>query len=421
MLNILDLFSGAGGLTEGFRRPEFNIIAHVEMDRAACATLQVRDAYYILKKLGRLEQYALFLEKKITFEELMKSIKKFQSSIVINQTIGVDTMQEITKQIDYKLNGQRINGVIGGPPCQAYSVIGRKRNESKKKNDERIYLYKYYIQFLQKYKPEFFLFENVRGLLSFKDIDGKNLFEKILLDFKKMQPSYNVSYHLVDSSKYGVPQARKRLIIYGQRCSFTEIAEKSKKIDFFDHLKKLQESAPTTRQLFRDLPTLAAGQVINHYNKTHPTKFVSEHIRTDSLPLTWNLSRPNRQIDLAIYKIAAQKRARGEILKYNDLPSYLKTQHPEGFEDRFKAIPADDVSHTVVAHISKDGHYYIHPDANQNRSITVREAARIQTFPDNFYFMNSRTDAFKQIGNAVPPYLARKLADTILLQEKRFS
>ncbi|EKQ03656.1 cytosine-specific methyltransferase [Lacticaseibacillus casei A2-362] len=236
-----------------------------------------------------------------------------------------------------------------------------------------------------------------------------------------MQPSYNVSYHLVDSSKYGVPQARKRLIIYGQRCSFTEIAEKSKKIDFFDHLKKLQESAPTTRQLFRDLPTLAAGQVINHYNKTHPTKFVSEHIRTDSLPLTWNLSRPNRQIDLAIYKIAAQKRARGEILKYNDLPSYLKTQHPEGFEDRFKAIPADDVSHTVVAHISKDGHYYIHPDANQNRSITVREAARIQTFPDNFYFMNSRTDAFKQIGNAVPPYLARKLADTILLQEKRFS
>ncbi len=109
MLNILDLFSGAGGLTEGFRRPEFNIIAHVEMDRAACATLQVRDAYYILKKLGRLEQYALFLEKKITFEELMKSIKKFQSSIIINQTIGVDTMQEITKQIDYKLNGQRIN------------------------------------------------------------------------------------------------------------------------------------------------------------------------------------------------------------------------------------------------------------------------------------------------------------------------
>ena len=412
--NIIDLFSGAGGLTEGFRRPEYNILAHVEMSADACQTLRLRDDYYQLKKRNMLQQYRDFLDGKISLSELELQCGLSQKALTINETIDTDTMDGILAKIDSKLSGRQVHGIIGGPPCQAYSTVGRKRNEAKKETDERIYLSRFYIQFLEHYKPEFFLFENVRGLLSFNDLDGKRLFPKMEQEFESItdELGYHIDWKLVDCSEFGIPQERKRIILYGQRNDLP-------KFSFFKRLADLKEIPGTVGEFFRDLPKLKAGETCNQYSKAQPCTFVLENLRTPLSKLTQNVARPNRELDLKIYKIAAEKRAKHEILHYNDLPEDLQTHHnKEVFLDRFKALPADGVSQTVVAHIAKDGHYYIHPDAEQNRSITVREAARIQTFPDDFYFMGSRTQAFKQIGNAVPPYLAKKMAQTILLNKQ---
>ena len=412
--NIIDLFSGAGGLTEGFRRPEYNILAHVEMSVDACQTLRLRDDYYQLKKRNMLQQYRNFLDGKISLSELEQLCGLRQKALTINETIDTGTIDGILAKIDSKLSNRQVHGIIGGPPCQAYSTVGRKRNEAKKETDKRIYLYRFYIQFLEHYKPEFFLFENVRGLLSFKDLDGKRLFPKMKQEFEAITDKlgYHIDWKLIDCSEFGVPQERKRIILYGQRNDLP-------KFSFFERLADLQETPGTVGELFRDLPKLKAGETCNKYSKAQPCAFVVENLRTPASKLTQNVARPNRELDLKIYKIAAEKRAKHKILHYNDLPEDLQTHNnKKAFLDRFKAVPADGVSQTVVAHIAKDGHYYIHPDVEQNRSITVREAARIQTFPDDFYFMGSRTQAFKQIGNAVPPYLAKKMAQTILLNKQ---
>lgn len=412
--NIIDLFSGAGGLTEGFRRPEYNILAHVEMSVDACQTLRLRDDYYQLKKRNMLQQYRNFLDGKISLSELEQQCGLRQKALTINETIDTGTIDGILAKIDSKLSNRQVHGIIGGPPCQAYSTVGRKRNEAKKETDKRIYLYRFYIQFLEHYKPEFFLFENVRGLLSFKDLDGKRLFPKMKQEFEAITDKlgYHIDWKLIDCSEFGVPQERKRIILYGQRKDLP-------KFSFFERLADLQETPGTVGELFRDLPKLKAGETCNKYSKAQPCAFVVENLRTPASKLTQNVARPNRELDLKIYKIAAEKRAKHKILHYNDLPEDLQTHNnKKAFLDRFKAVPADGVSQTVVAHIAKDGHYYIHPDVEQNRSITVREAARIQTFPDDFYFMGSRTQAFKQIGNAVPPYLAKKMAQTILLNKQ---
>jgi DNA (cytosine-5)-methyltransferase 1 len=410
MLNIIDLFAGAGGLTEGFRSPDYNIIAHVEMDKAACDTLKLRELFYELKRTKQLDQYYNFITGKIEYSELLSYVDENRPSAVINATIGSETIDTIIKQINHSLKEKPVNGIIGGPPCQAYSLVGRKRNEAKKETDERIYLYEYYINFLKYYQPDFFLFENVRGLLSFKDVDGKNLFEKIMDRFEHVSDnlSYRMESKLVDCSEYGVPQARKRLIIFGQKKGSV------KKYNFFENLSEMEEPAPTIRELFEDLPSLHSGETHNEYNISDPCNFVKKNIRNLDVPLTQNVARSNRASDLWIYRLAARRRAEGKRFLYTDVPEARRTQkNTKGFLDRFKVVPYDNVSHTVVAHISKDGHYYIHPDIEQNRSITVREAARIQTFPDDFYFMNTRTDAFKQIGNAVPPYIAKKFAKII--------
>ena len=412
--NIIDLFSGAGGLTEGFRRPEYNILAHVEMSVDACQTLRLRDDYYQLKKRNMLQQYRNFLDGKISLSELEQQCGLRQKALTINETIDTGTIDGILAKIDSKLSNRQVHGIIGGPPCQAYSTVGRKRTEAKKETDKRIYLYRFYIQFLEHYKPEFFLFENVRGLLSFKDLDGKRLFPKMKQEFEAITDKlgYHIDWKLIDCSEFGVPQERKRIILYGQRNDLP-------KFSFFERLADLQETPGTVGELFRDLPKLKAGETCNKYSKAQPCAFVVENLRTPASKLTQNVARPNRELDLKIYKIAAEKRAKHKILHYNDLPEDLQTHNnKKAFLDRFKAVPADGVSQTVVAHIAKDGHYYIHPDVEQNRSITVREAARIQTFPDDFYFMGSRTQAFKQIGNAVPPYLAKKMAQTILLNKQ---
>lgn len=407
MMNIIDLFSGAGGLTEGFRNKNFNVKVHVEMDRAAAETLQLRDVYYYLQQQQTLAPYFAYLTKQISKQELLNSIPDELLNSTLNYEINNDSIPTIFDVIDSSLHGETVDGIIGGPPCQAYSTVGRARNKQKKDSDKRIYLYRYYIEFLKRYHPKFFIFENVKGLLSFKDQYGEPLLPKMIKEFN--ESGYTLSYKLIDSSNFGVPQKRERLIIFGTNGKIDPIL-------FFDNLSNRQkEVPPTINQLFCDLPKMHSGEEKNYYGNGQAHKFVKMYIRSDSnSPLTQNISRPNTSNDLKIYKEVAVAKENGVNLKYTDITSGVQThKNKHSFLDRYKALSSNDISHTVVAHIAKDGHYYIHPDPEQNRSITVREAARIQTFPDNFYFETSRTQAFKQIGNAVPPVLSKKFAATI--------
>ncbi len=406
-MNIIDLFSGGGGLTEGFKQQGYNIMCHVEMDKDACDTLRTREAYYYLKGTNQLDIYTSYLNGNITKEEFYCNIPDKHLSKVLNYQISQNELPNIMEKINELVADSQIDGIIGGPPCQAYSTIGRARNDRIKEKDERVYLYKYYSRFLEEYFPNFFIFENVKGLLSYKDIFNEKLLPQIIEEFQNK--GYNVEYKLLNSVEYGVPQKRERLFIFGIKNELDIEAQ-----SFFEKILAYKENSISIKDLFYDLPIMNAGEVINEYSKEEPVSFVKTNLRCLDGHLSQNISRPNNKRDKAIYKLVVKAKNVGKSLKYNELPNSLKTHKNEKhFLDRFKCLNENEQSHTLVAHISKDGHYYIHPDLKQNRSITVREAARIQTFPDDYHFENSRTSAFKQIGNAVPVYLSNKIAKTI--------
>ena len=402
------MFAGAGGLTEGFRLGNsFRFVCHIEMDKDACSSLELRNIYYYLKNHDMLKYYFDYINGNIEKVELYSLISEDAVDDILNKEINQENMPLIFKLIDERLNGKQLDGIIGGPPCQAYSTIGRANNKSKKPTDKRIYLYRYYLEFLKKYNPRFFVFENVKGLLSFKDVKGELLFPKILEEFSKY--GYYVDFKVINAKDFGVVQNRERLFLIGYRKS------EKKKQSFFDYLEKYKEEAPVLKELFMDLPKLKAGEHLEEYRCINNNEYIKKYIRDDNDSILFqHIARPHNENDLKIYKLVLEAKKKGINLKYDDIPKQLQTHSNKvGFLDRYKALDYNSVSHTVVAHIAKDGHYYIHPDEEQNRSISVREAARIQGFPDNFYFEHSRTAAFKQIGNAVPPILSRKIACAI--------
>ncbi|WP_128330758.1 DNA cytosine methyltransferase [Apibacter sp. HY039] len=394
-MNFVDLFAGASGMSEGFIRAGFNPIAHIEMNEEACFTIKTRAAYHYLKSKNKLEIYYSYIRGKISREEFYKNIPNEILDSIINVEIDDNSIKEIFRKINKK--NQKINLIIGGPPCQAYSLLGRFQENIE--NDPRNKLYIQYGRFLKEFNPKAFVFENVPGILSANK--GQH-FKNLKAYFRKL--GYEVYHEMLDASDYGVVQARKRIIIVGWK----------KESDFgfpdFDKVKKKY----TVNEAFEDLPELKPGEGYQYmnYKELKNSNLEKFELRNGIDFLTQHISRPHNERDLAIYKTAIQKWNNEKIrLKYPDLPEELKTHKNESsFIDRFKVVNGTGVSHTVVAHIAKDGHYYIHPDEEQCRSISVREAARLQSFPDDFYFEGSRSAAFKQIGNAVPPLMAYAIA-----------
>ena len=404
-MNYIDLFAGAGGLSEGFIRAGFKPIAHVEMNKDACNTIKTRTAYHWLKENKKSRIYTDYLKSESkNKEELWKSVPENLINSVINKEITENTLSEIFNTIDKELDGSKVDLIIGGPPCQAYSIVGRARKDME--SDPRNHLYKHYVRFLEKYKPKMFVFENVPGILSAKN--GEYL-SKI---FKAVR---NAGYELsippknhLNAKDFGVLQDRKRVIIIGWRKDLNlKYPEFETKVQDFQILK----------DLFSDLKPLKNGQGTLHavdYAKPTTEYLKQSNIRNGLDFVTQHIVRPNNNNDLEIYQIAIEKWNNGKRLNYAELPKRLiKHSNTESFVNRFQVVNGKGVSHTVVAHIAMDGHYYIHPDKKQNRSISVREAARIQSFPDDYFFEGSRTAAFKQIGNAVPPLLAKALAKAI--------
>lgn len=412
-MRYIDLFAGAGGFSEGFRRAGFEPVAHIEVDPAACFTLKTRLAYYYLAENNQADMYIKYLKGKINRDQLYALIPSHVLDSVINLSIGDENNHRIFQKID-KLNGKKdIDIIVGGPPCQAYSLVGRARDENRMKGDHRNYLYVQYGRFLKKYTPKLFVFENVIGLLSAEK--GK-YFKNIQKYFRRL--GYMVESFIVNANEFGVLQNRRRVIIIGwQKDLHLSIA--------IGTLTDQGNFKYKVNSIFKDLPKLQAGEGKDKYLKY--TKGINDYMRFANIRngidiLTQHVTRPHTKQDKEIYRITVEKwKTNKERLDYNNLPERLKTHNNrESFLDRFKVI-ADDLpySQTVVAHIAKDGHYYIHPDIGQNRSISVREAARLQSFPDDYYFEGlkegqNRTVAFKQIGNAVPPLMIEKIAKKLI-------
>ena len=413
MLNYLDLFAGAGGLSEGFVQAGYNPEAHIEMDEAACFTLKTRASYHWLKKHNRLDVYLKYLSAEITRNELYDSVPDDVLNRILNYEMSEENLQEIFGIIDEYLQDKKLDLIIGGPPCQAYSIAGRARSENKMIGDKRNYLYKVYAEFLKYYQPSYFVFENVTGLLGAKEEDGTRHFDHMCDLFAKC--GYSVEYRVLNAADYGVLQNRKRIILIGK----LGIGEK----DFYPDIKKSKWNNVTVGEIFKDLPKIHAGEGSYYSVDSLPCKsnYLDRIGIKDISEITFHIARPHTDQDLKIYELVVKNWNRDHSrLTYPALPEELQTHHNlTSFVDRFKVVASDlPYSQTVVAHISKDGHYYIHPDIEQNRSLTPREVARLQTFPDSYFFESKkpipgRTAAYRQIGNAVPVHLAYCIAEAL--------
>lgn len=405
---FIDLFAGAGGLSEGFVQAGFNPVAHVEMNLFAAMTLETRIAYYYLRQMMNMDHYHDYLRKSITRDQFLSKVPANLRNSVINETMSFDSLPRIFDRIDGMMAEDgitHIDAVIGGPPCQAYSLVGRAQSSHMKipmEKDPRNDLYKLYVEVIKHYNPKLFVFENVMGILT---AHGGMVWQ----DLKDRLTSigYEIGYKIHNAHDFGVLQNRKRMIIIGWK--------KGSGMHYPEFRK--EEINAVVGDILLDLPSLHPGEAAGPEYSSAPSEYERlAGIRGDDDVLTLHEARHNTQRDIEIYRIAIDKWNRcHERLDYNDLPNELKThRNRSSFKDRFKVVAGDlPACQTMLAHISKDGHYFIHPDISQHRSITVREAARIQSFPDDYFFEGPRTAQFVQIGNAVPPLMAKKIAEAI--------
>lgn len=412
---ILDLFSGAGGLSEGFFRVGGTFVGHIESDKHASDTLRTRTAYWNLKKENKLSIYEDYLLKNITRDELWEKANIIGSNNVINTKISNDTFDGITKTIKQNLkekNLKKVNLIIGGPPCQAYSIIGRARMKDSVTCDPRNFLYQYYVKFLETFTPEMFIFENVPGLLN--AANGEH-FENIKKAIEKA--GYHMELDELTASDYGVLQARKRIIIVGWK------KNKKQKNYKYPDFEKIYNKNYYVKDVLNDLPITKPDNIIegkDKYRSKTNQYLIDSNIREEGFNiLTQHETRMHNKQDIEIYKeaITAWDKDKKRLC-YKELasrrPDLISHKNTTSFTNRFNVIKANtQASHTILAHMAMDGHYYIHPDIKQHRSLSVREAARLQSFPDDFYFEGPRTARFRQIGNAVPPKMAEQIAKKI--------
>ena len=415
--SFIDLFAGAGGLSEGFIKAGFSPIAHIEMKQDACNTLKTRSAFHYLKAQGKLSIYEDYLKNKVEGTDgsiLWSQVPPEVTNAAICATIGEDTINGIFKKVDALKGDKTVDIIIGGPPCQAYSVAGRARMGKAVEEDPRNELYKYYVQFLERYQPKMFVFENVLGIITAKRGEP-------FADLKKLvdELGYDMVAKVQIASQHGVLQNRQRVIIVGWKRNASPK---------YGYPELEIEDMPYTvmSDLFSDLPNRKAGEgkLCEPISYTRPLSEM-EYLEKSGIRgvlnfTTQHLARPTNDNDREIYKIAVEMWKDGKRrLNYAKLPSRLqKHKNKETFLNRFSVVDPNGCCHTVVAHIAMDGHYYIYPTPNPTmenvRSITVREAARLQSFPDDYFFEGSRTSALMQIGNAVPVILAQKIAEAII-------
>jgi len=439
MMNVVDIFAGPGGLSLGLEMLKgengkriFNSICAVENDPWACKTLR----------------------------------RNFSPDIVIEGDI---TDEDIKGRVLNKCKG-KTDMVVGGPPCQSFSLIGPRSGNPDNYKDKYKYdgLYKHFIEIVDRLRPSFFLFENVRGILSKKNGDAK-VIDIIITEVESMgyileneNPENNEKYLLLNAADYGVPQTRERVFIIGNNLGIPNPFPQ--KTHFNPNVKSLRERADgllpyvTIKEAIGDLPKVKARitktgipvkryDEIERYNEhvnygkeeiIYKSAWFEKHInrigesgrnfmsfvrQVKDLPLTHHISRPQMETDILLFKGMKQGMTAKDIIKSSNpeisqLGKYIRYDM-NSFTDKYKKLHWKKPSSTIFAHLQKDGNRFIHPDSSQGRTITPREAARLQSFPDSFYFEGPITKKFQQIGNAVPPIPAKAIAEAILSKWNR--
>ncbi|WP_430402509.1 DNA cytosine methyltransferase [Hyphomonas sp.] len=498
---IIDLFAGPGGLGEGFSRFEsanaahpFKIMLSAEKEASAHATLRLRAflRHFGSKLPPEYIDYHAGLRTRPDWSQLYPLQWSEAEHEVQQLELGTQAAAKIVnaaiKEAQETYGDRTV--VIGGPPCQAYSLVGRARNKGiagyRPEDDPRHFLFREYIRVLKELRPAVFVMENVKGILSSKVKDesilellmddlaslggDKRLYEIVPLhcdDSQNLLSFFEPEDFIVRSELFGIPQARHRVIFLGirrdvydrQKLSFPLLEQHKAQPSVADVIatlpvlrsglsKDLDDFANWKRTVAAQMQSVAkalerSDKALSRYAAKVRKEFLqrnSEMVRADKSPAglpdnctndlaAWignpsllgtanHESRGHMSSDLGRYFFSAIYADKyGRSPKAEDYPAALAPHHANWksgkFADRFRVQVSGTPSSTIVSHISKDGHYFIHPDPIQCRSLTVREAARLQTFPDDYFFEGNRTQQFVQVGNAVPPYLAVQIAKVV--------
>lgn len=406
MLNTIDLFVGCGGLSEGFEQTrKYKMIGAVEWEPSP-----VKELRNHLKSRWGIND----AEERVLQFDIQRTEELFYG--------WEDEKYGTSKGLDALVGNQQLDVIIGGPPCQAYSVAGRIRDEHGMREDYRNYLFESYLKVVEHYKPKAFVFENVPGILSAKPGDGSvkiiDLIQKAFDDAGYVVLS-DMSKAIIDMTEYGVPQNRKRIIVLGLSKEYYRDKVETMVEEFYSlYLPKYKvDKKATVRDAIGDLPKLKPLEEPITYSGRKLSHELPEP------PINGHRSRFHSKRDIELFKFLEEDIASGRK-EYTNAESlkalYTKLTGKASNVHKYYVLRWDEPSNLIPAHLFKDGLRHIHPDPEQARSITVREAARLQTFPDDYLFNCSQTDAFKMIGNAVPPLFAKKVADAVyrLIQER---
>lgn len=400
--NTIDLFAGCGGLMDGFMQEgSYNTLACVEWEKYPCQTLVKR------------------LETRWKHKNASKEVIQFDIQRTSELINGFNDPEYGTHEgLDRLVNGKSVDIVIGGPPCQAYSLAGRIRDPHGMRNDYRNYLFESYIRILNHFKPKFFVFENVVGMLSAAP-DGTPIVDKINSAF------HEAGYEIIDDFKkavydvadFGIPQHRKRIIILGVRKEYfrenRDNVDNSKKIidEFYGVIMptiKAKSKPRTVRDAIGDLPIILPSDEVIRLNGHKYS-----HTPIESKEALNHNPRFHSERDQGVFKLLCKDLESGkkEYVSIDALKAlYTKVTGKVSNIHKYYVLRWDEQSNTIPAHLYKDGMRHIHPDSKQARSITVREAARLQTFADDFEFLGPTMAQYKMIGNAVPSDFAKIIA-----------